>query len=291
MSRIDRPAKLRTDRVFTLVTRMLAVVSAAIVLLIVGFLMRESLPALRTLGLARFLTDGSWHPLSGQFNLSPMIVATLATSFGAIALAAPLGVASAVFAHFYAPAWLATLHRRLIELLAGLPSVVFGLWGLVVLAPIIANAGGGSGQTLLTATLVLGLMVLPTVALLSDSAIASVPRRWTHGAAALGMQRSAIVAQVVLPAARRGIGAGIMLAVTRALGETMAVLMLAGNVVELPTSPLSPGRTLNANIALELGYATASHRSVLFVSGLFLMLVVSVMVIGVSWREGQHARH
>ncbi|MDV6033258.1 MAG: phosphate ABC transporter permease subunit PstC [Phycisphaera sp. RhM] len=280
---------MRSDQALTIITRALAVISAAIVLLIVLFLLRESTPALRQLGWSRFFADASWHPLSGQFNLTPMIVATLVTSAGAIVIAAPLGIGSAVFVNFYAPRRLAAWHRRLIELLAGIPSVVFGLWGLVVLAPIIATFGG-SGQNLLTATIVLGLMVLPTVALLSDTAIAALPREWIQGAAALGMGRSAIVSWIVLPGARRGIGSGIILALTRALGETMAVLMLAGNIVEMPSSLLSPGRTLNANIALELGYASAGHRSVLFVSGLMLMLVVSVIVLLVSRRGGATRR-
>lgn len=275
--------RLRSDRLLSIVCRTLAASSAAIVLLIVGYLVRESLPALARLGFVRFLTDTSWHPLSGDFRLTPMIVATLVTSIGAVTLATPLGIASAVFIRFYAPASLALGHRRLLELLAGIPSVVFGLWGLVVLAPVVARLGG-SGQNLFTATLVLGLMVLPTVALLSESAIAAVPREWIAGAAALGMERSAVIGKVVLPAARRGIGVAVVLAVTRALGETMAVLMVAGNIVEMPQSLLSPGRTLNANIALELGYASASHRSVLFVSGLMLMLLVSLIVLGMSRR-------
>ncbi|MBM4000951.1 MAG: phosphate ABC transporter permease subunit PstC [Planctomycetes bacterium] len=274
------------DQWLKIVTRASAVLAAGIVLLILGFLTRESAPALRELGIRPFFSDTSWHPRSGEFDLRPMIAATLVTSVGAILVAAPLAIGSAVFVHFYAPARLAVLHRRLVELLGGIPSVVFGLWGLVVLAPIVARLGG-SGQNLFTATIVLGLMVLPTVALLSDSAIASVPREWIQGAAALGMQRWAIVWNVVLPAARGGIGAGVMLALTRALGETMAVLMLAGNIAAMPTSLLSPGRTLNANIALELGYASASHRSVLFVSGMILMLVVGVIVVGVTGRGGR----
>lgn len=276
---------LRSDLLLKIVCRTMAMGSAAIVLLIFGFLLRESWPALQSLGVARFLTDESWYPLSGQFNLTPMIAATIITSVGAIVLAAPLGIASAVFVHFYAPGVLAPWHRRLVELLAGIPSVVFGLWGLVVLAPLIAGLGG-SGQNLLTASIILGLMILPTIALLADSAIGSVPRAWTQGAAALGLQRSAIVVQVVLPAAGRGIGAALVLAITRALGETMAVLMVAGNATRMPTSLLSPGRTLNANIALELGYASADHRSVLFVSGLMLMLIVGVLVVAISRREG-----
>jgi len=282
--RNDPPIHRQSDWALTAATRSSAIVSAAIVLLILGFLVRESALALESVGLARFFTDAGWHPLSGQYNLTPMVIATLVTSLGAVAIAAPMGVASAVLTHFYAPPKLAVWNRRLIELLAGIPSVVFGLWGLVVLAPIIANLGG-SGQNLLTATIVLGLMVLPTVALLSDSAIASVPREQIQGAAALGMQRSAIVGHIVLPGARGGIGSGIILSLMRAFGETMAVLMLAGNIVEMPASLLSPGRTLNANIALELGYASTAHRSVLFVSGLMLMLVVGAIVVTVSRRQ------
>ena len=271
----------RSDVFLRAVSLSLAIFSSAIVLLVVGFLIREAAPALQALGVSRFFTDAGWHPLSNQYNLIPMIMATLITSIGAVMIAVPFGIASALFSGVYAPTLLATWYRRLIELLAGIPSVVFGLWGLVVLAPVVANFGG-SGQNLLTATIVLSLMILPTIALLSDSAIKAVSLETIQGAAALGVQRSGIVLYVILPAARRGIGAAIMLALTRALGETMAVLMVAGNIVEFPTSLLDPGRTLNANIALELGYASAAHRSVLFVSGLMLMLVVSVIVIGSS---------
>lgn len=275
---------LHSDRSLALTCRVLSIGSAAIVFLVLGFLVRESIPAIRQIGLSRFFTDASWHPLSGEFNLTPMIVATLLTSLGAVMIAAPLGIASAVFSNFYAPSWVANCHRRLVELLAGLPSVVFGLWGLVVLAPIVAELGG-SGQNLLTATAILSLMVLPTIALLADSSLAALPREWIQGAAALGLDRWDIVSRIALPAARRGISSAVMLALTRALGETMAVLMVAGNIVEMPTYLLAPGRTLNGNIALELGYASTSHRSVLFVSGLILMLVVSVLVVGFSRRR------
>ncbi|MFN3161010.1 MAG: phosphate ABC transporter permease subunit PstC [Rubinisphaera brasiliensis] len=274
----------RSDLLLKIATRIAAVLSATVVLLILGFLFRDAAPALREIGLSRFLTDPSWHPLYGHFNLTPMIVATLVTSLGAVILAGPLGIASGVFVHFYAPSALAAWHRRIVELLAGIPSVVFGLWGLTVLAPMIA-IWGGSGQNLLTATIVLALMVLPTVAVFADNAVAAVPSESIRGAAALGMERWGIIWNIVLPQARTGIIAGVVLAMTRALGETMAVLMLAGNVVEMPTSLLSPGRTLNANIALELGYASTSHRSVLFVSGLILMLVVSLLVTAISWRR------
>jgi phosphate transport system permease protein len=267
-----------TDNWLTVVTRLCAVVSAAVVLLVVGFLFRESAPALREVGVQRFFTDVSWHPLAGQFNLVPMIAATMLTSFGALLIAGPLGIASAIFSHFYAPKILSAWYRRLVELLAGVPSVVFGLWGLVVLVPLIAGLGG-SGQNLLTATLVLGLMILPTVALTSHVALRAVPHELIAGGAALGLRRWAIIRRICLPAARRGVNTGLLLALSRALGETMAVLMLAGNVVELPDSLLSPGRTLTANIALEMGYASSAHRSVLFVSGLLLMMIVGILVV------------
>lgn len=278
----------RVDTWLSAGTRGSAVISAAVVLLVIGFLLRESWQALREVGLQRFFTDQSWHPLSGQFNLLPMIVATLVTSCGALMLAGPLGIASAVFSRFYAPALLSTWYRRLVELLAGIPSVVFGLWGLVVLVPLIAGLGG-SGQNLLTATLVLSLMILPTIALTAHAALAAVPQEMIAGGAALGLPRWAIARRIAIPAARHGIGVGLLLAFSRALGETMAVLMVAGNVVKLPDSLLSPGRTLTANIALEMGYAGSAHRSILFVSGLLLMLLVTGLIFLSSYCGGRHA--
>lgn len=271
-------SRSRADRLLRGITQAAALVAASIVLLVIGFLIKESLPALHNVGIARFFTDESWHPLSDRFNVAPMLAATLLTTGGAVLLATPLGIGSAIFSCYYAPRSIARWHRRLIELLAGIPSVVYGLWGLVVLVPLLANFGG-SGQGLLAAILVLGLMILPTVALAADVALRSVPPELIQGAAALGLGRWATARQVAIPAARSGIGAGIMLATARAIGETMAVLMVAGNVVEMPTSLTAPVRTLTANIALEMGYAGTSHRAVLFVSGLLLMLAVTAIAL------------
>lgn len=273
----NRPPRRNADRFLMWSSRLAALIAATIVLLVIVFLVLESQPALRTIGIERFLTDESWHPLSGRFNLAPMLVATALTSLGAMLIAAPLGLGSAVFACFFAPPRWARWHRRLVELLAGIPSVVYGLWGLVVLVPILAPLGG-SGQGLLTATLILALMILPTVALTAEAALTGVPRDVIQHAAALGLGRWAIARRVAIPAASGGIGTGLMLAAARAVGETMAVLMVAGNVVEMPRSIVDPVRTLTANIALEMGYATADHRSVLFVSGLLLMLAVALAV-------------
>jgi phosphate transport system permease protein len=246
-----------------------AVAAAAIVALIAIFLLRESLPALRSVGPWRFFTDPSWHPAGGgRFNLTPMLVGTLAATTGAILLATPLGLASAVFCRFYGSARLATVYRRLVELSAGIPSVVYGFWGLVVL---------------LAGILILALMILPTIALLGEAALASVPRSFLHGAAALGLGRWAIVRGVAIPAARSGLLTSVLLALTRALGETMAVLMVAGNVVRVPSSVFDPVRTLTANIALELGYAAGDHRAALFVTGLVLMGMVVLLVGTAEW--------
>jgi len=271
-----------TDRCLIWTTHFAAAISAVIVLLVVGFLTVEAWPALRRIGIGRFFRDASWHPLSDRFNLLPMIAATSLTSAGAMIVAAPLGVCSAIFGRFYAPPLVARWHRRLVELLAGIPSVVYGLWGLVVLVPILSQLGG-SGQNLLAATLVLSLMILPTVALTADAALGAVPADQIRGAAALGLGRWTIASRVALHAARRGVGAGLMLAAARAVGETMAVLMVSGNVVQMPDSLVAPVRTLTANIALEMGYATADHRSVLFVSGLMLMGTVGVAVLLAEW--------
>lgn len=268
----------RRDRILLFVTRAATILSAAIVVMIAVFLAGEAAPALATIRWDRFVTDSGWHPLSDQFSMWPMMVASLLVSLGALLIAAPIGVGIAVGATCLLPALFRTFLVRIVEISAGIPSVVFGIWGLMAVAPLVAR-WGGSGQNLLTATLVLSLMILPTVALTAMSALRAVAEDQIQAAAALGLGRLSLIRRILLPAAREGIAVGCGLALCRAVGETMAVLMLAGNVVQLPDSLLAPGRTLTANIALELGYATAEHRSVLFVSGLLLMLLVSLAIL------------
>ena len=255
--------------------------AGGIVLLITAFLAVEALPALREVGLRRFFTDLSWYPADGPdrgaFNLVPMIAGTLAVTSGAVLLAVPLGIASALFCRFYAPGGLGRAYRRLVELLAGIPSVVYGFWGLVVLAPLIRQ-WQPPGQSLLAGILILTVMILPTVALLSESSLRSVPSDYLRGAAALGLSRWATIRGVALPAARGGIFTAVILATGRAVGETMAVLMVMGNIVQVPGSVFDPVRALTANIALEMGYAMDVHRSALFVSGLILMTMIVALV-------------
>jgi phosphate transport system permease protein len=257
--------------------RGLALISAAIILLILFFLIWEAVPLLQQVGLSRFFTDASWHPASNEFNLAPMLAGTLLLTVASVLIATPLGILSAIFCHYYAPPAIAQLYRRLIELLAGIPSVVYGFWGLVVLVPLIGRLHP-PGPSLLAGTLILTLMILPTIALVADASLASVPPEYVKGAAALGLGRWAIIRGVVLPAARFGLMTGAILETGRAIGETMAVLMVCGNVVQVPHSLFDPVRTLTANIALEMAYAVDNHRAALFVSGLVLMGLIALLV-------------
>jgi phosphate transport system permease protein len=254
-----------------------ALVSGAIVLLIVGFLVRESLPILRQVGLVRFFSDRTWHPTSGEFGLYPMLWGSILVTLGSVAIATPLGFSSAIFCQYYAPPMVAQGYRRLIELLAGIPSVIYGLWGLVVLVPLISRIHP-PGPSLLTGIFVLALMILPTIALVADTSLGNVPPSYLRGAAALGLSRWAIVRGVAMPAAQAGLGTAVVLGTGRAIGETMAVLMVCGNVVQMPEGLFSPVRTLTANMALEMAYAMQDHRSALFVSGLVLMALVGLLV-------------
>jgi phosphate transport system permease protein len=255
---------------------LLAAGAALILLLMIAFMLREAWPVLDGAGWQRFIFDKSWYPLENSFGLAPMFWATLAAGFGAIALAAPIGLAGAIFARFYASKPVAKMYRLVLTLLAGIPSVVYGLWGLTVLVPLIAR-WQPPGASLLAAILILALMIIPTVALTSISALASVPPALLQGAAALGLTRKGMILGVIVPAARAGIFSGIVLAIARAFGETMAVLMVAGNVVQNPASLFAPVRVLTANIALEMAYASGTHRAGLFVSGLLLTLLVLIL--------------
>jgi phosphate transport system permease protein len=204
-------------------------------------------------------------------------------------LAGPIGLCSALFGHWYAPPLLAAGYTRFIELLAGIPSVVYGFWGLVVVVPLI-NHWHPPGASTLSGILILAMMILPTTSLLTQASLAQIPAEYLRGAAALGLGRWATLRRVMLPAAKSGLWTAGLLATGRALGETMAVLMVCGNVVQIPSSVFDPVRTLTANIALEMAYAVDVHRSALFVSGLLLLLMV-VMVVVAATSMSRTPRH
>lgn len=251
--------------------------AGVIVVVIILFLVVEALPILSQVAWLRFFTDSSWNPAEELYNFTPMLWGTLYVTAGSVLIAAPLGIISAVFCQYYAPAPIAGVYRQLIELLAGIPSVVYGFWGLVVLVPLIGRLQA-PGTSLLAGIAILSLMILPTIALTADASFAKVPANYLQGAAALGLSRWAMVWGIVLPAAKSGLFTGLILGAGRALGETMAVLMVCGNVVQTPEGLFDSMRTLTANIALEMAYATGNHRSALFVSGFVLMVMIALLV-------------
>jgi phosphate transport system permease protein len=276
-----------SDLILIWVLRIIAAITGLIVLLIAFFLVNESLPVLRRVGLLRFFTDASWNPTAQLYNLTPMLTGTLLAMTGAVLIATPLGVLAAVFCHYYAPPALANVYRRLIEVLAGIPSVVYGFWGLVVLVPLIGRLQP-PGPSLLAGILILTIMILPTIALMADASLANIPAQYLRGAAALGLSRWTTIRRVVFPAARSGLFTGVILETGRAIGETMAILMVCGNVVQTPRSIFDPIRTLTANIALEMAYATGDHRSALFVSGLLLLGLIVALIAAAEWLSQEH---
>lgn len=270
--------RFQNDFILSLILKTCAVLVGFIVVFIFIFLLKESYPIINDIGLLRFFTDNGWYPREGLYGLMPMVWATLLSTVLSVLIASPIAVLSAIFSHFYAPVFFKTLLRVLIELLAGIPSVVYGFWGLVVLVPMI-NKNHPPGASLLAAVIILTIMILPTIALLADSALSNIPVQYLRGASALGLSRWSTVKGVVLPAAKSGIFTGIILGAGRALGETMAVLMVAGNIVQTPKSFFDPVRTLTANIALEMAYALDNHRAALFVSGLVLLVIIILLVL------------
>ncbi|MFQ5598291.1 MAG: phosphate ABC transporter permease subunit PstC [Nitrospiria bacterium] len=272
------------------ILRGVTVVAGAIVLCILGFLALEALPILKKVHPIRFFIDPVWHPTEGAYGLMPMLIGSMLMTLGALLWSIPLGIASGVFSLFYAPRALAAAYERMIALLAGIPSVVYGLWGLVVLVPLIRKLHP-PGPSLLAGMVILGFMVFPMIALSASASFSNIPDEYVQSAAALGLSRWETVRGVMLPAARPGLAAGILLAAGRAIGETMAVLMVSGNVVQLPRSVFDPVRTLTANIALEMAYAMDAHRAALFVCGLILMLAISVLVLTTERIRSHAAGH
>jgi phosphate ABC transporter permease protein PstC len=259
------------------VVRALAFSALASLLLIAVFIVKEGVPFIARTGFRAFLFSSHWEPLAGRFGIFPMIVASLWVTLGAMLVGAPLGIAGAIFLNEFLPKGVMRIIKPAIELLAGIPSVVYGFIGVVILAPLIRAHLGGPGLSILCASVILGIMILPTVISIASDSIGSVPNAYREGALALGATRWQSVHMVTLKAARSGILAGVILGMGRAIGETMAVIMVAGNAVKVPHSPLDSVRTLTANIALEMGYATGTHREALFATGIVLFVVIMAL--------------
>lgn len=247
------------------------------VFLIFIFIGKESILALSGHSTA-FIFDKSWFPTEGQFNMVPMLAGTLIVTFGSVILALPLGIISSLFANFYCPIRIKVFYRRAIELYTGIPSVVFGFWGLMKLVPII-NEFQPPGQSVLAGILVLTLMIFPIITLSLISSFEMASKNHFKVSESLGLKKSTYIWFVLLPSLKGQILGATILSTGRAIGETMAVLMVCGNIVKIPSSVFEPVRTLTANIALEMAYAMGTHRSALFLSGLILLIMIGILLL------------
>ncbi|MDP2886289.1 MAG: phosphate ABC transporter permease subunit PstC [Ignavibacteria bacterium] len=262
------------------VRRILAVTAFSAIsalLLIALFILNEGLPFIFRYGLHDFLLKSDWDPQAGKFGIYPMVAASLWVTFGAMVVGAPLGVAGAIFLSEFVPKSVMRVIKPTIELLAAIPSVVYGFIGVMVLAPLIRTQLGGPGLSLLAASIILGIMILPTVISISIDSIQAVPQSYREGSLALGATTWQTIHMVTVRAAKSGIIASIILGMGRAIGETMAVIMVAGNAVKIPHSALDSVRSLTANIALEMSYATGLHRQALFATGVILFVVIILL--------------
>ena len=251
------------------------------VLLICLFLFANGIPAMHKIGLTNFMFGTKWRPGNDLYGIFPMIAGSLYVTAGAILTGVPVGLMTAIFLSKFCPKWLHKMLKPAIDLLAGIPSVVYGFFGLMVIVPFVRNVFGGNGSSILTASLLLGMMILPTIISVSETALNAVPQSYYEGSRALGATHERSVFLTILPAAKSGIMAGIILGIGRAIGETMAVIMVAGNQARLPDSVLKGVRTLTANIVIEMGYATDLHRESLIATG--VVLFVFILLINLSF--------
>ncbi|MGN0660698.1 MAG: phosphate ABC transporter permease subunit PstC [Oscillospiraceae bacterium] len=263
-----------SETLMKIVFAICACVSILCVALICVFMFANGIPAIKEIGVFDFLLGQKWKPGNGLYGIFPMIVGSIYVTAGAIIIGVPIGILCAVFLAKYCPEKLYKIIKPAVDLLAGIPSIVYGFFGLVVIVPIMQKTVGGSGKSVLTASILLGIMILPTVISVSESAIRAVPESYYEGALALGATHERSIFFTVLPAAKSGILAGVILGVGRAIGETMAVNMVAGNQPVIPDSLLSGVRTLTANIVMEMGYAADLHREALIATAVVLFVFI-----------------
>lgn len=254
-------------------------ISILAVALICVFLLANGVPAIAQIGLPDFIFGTTWRPANDLYGIFPMIVGSIYVTAGAIVVGVPTGLLTAIFLSRFASGRVAAVLKPGVELLAGIPSVVYGFFGLVVMVPFIRDTMPGRGLSLLAAAVLLGIMILPTIITVAQSALDAVPKKYYEGALALGADHERSVFRVIVPAATSGIMAGIVLGVGRAIGETMAVIMVAGNQPIIPESIFNGVRTMTANIVLEMGYAADLHRGALVATGVVLFVFILIITL------------
>ena len=269
-----------SESIMKIVFLLSAAVSILAVLLICCFLFSEGLPTIGEIGVLNFLTGTVWKPLENHFGILPMIVGSCYVTAGAIIIGVPVGLLCAIYMAEFCPRGVYRILKPAIDLLAGIPSIIYGFFGLMVIVPVMQQLTGTGGKGVLTASIMLGIMILPTIISVSEAAIRAVPESYYEGALALGATHERSVFFTTVPAAKSGIMAGIILGIGRAIGETMAVVMVAGNQPVIPESILSGVRTMTINIVLELGYAAKGmHRDALIATAVVLFVFILIINI------------
>ena len=271
------------EKIIKWILMSIAFSSISALVLITFFIFVEGLPVMLETGVWNFISGLKWAPTKGKFGILPMIVGAFQVTLGAMIFGVPLALLCAIYLAEFCSANIRNILKPAIELLAGIPSVVYGFIGITVIVPWIRTFFGGSGFSVVGCSLVLGIMILPTVTSISFDSLMAIPRSYREGSLALGATQWQTVRRVVLPAARTGIVAAVILGMGRAIGETMAVIMIAGNSLIIPVSPLDPVRTLTSNIALEMGYATGRHRQALFATGIVLLVIITILNSIANW--------
>lgn len=277
---MKRPGKNRlerNDRLVRLALFVVALSAVSILLVITVFIIGQGTPIMFKYGLKSFLAGKDWYPSEKAFGLLPMIVGSLYVTTGALVIGVPFGLACAIVLTEFSSRRARRVIKPLVELLAGIPSVVYGFIGVIILVPFIRETFGGPGLSVLAASIILGIMILPTIISISVDSLQAIPPSYREGSIALGATRWQTVKMVLFPAARSGIAASVILGMGRAIGETMATIMIAGNAAEIPRSLLMPVRTLTSNIALEMSYATGEHREALFATGVILFIIIMIL--------------
>lgn len=275
------------ERIMQFVFLAAACASIALVAMICIFLFANGLPTIGKLGVTDFLLGQKWRPNNDIYGILPMIMGSIYVTLGAVITGVPIGILTAIFMARFCPPSIYKVLKPAVELLAGIPSVIYGFFGLVVMVPFIRETFGGTGSSMLTASLLLGMMILPTLISVAEAALRAVPDSYYEGALALGAGHVRSVFFTVVPDAKSGIMAAIILGVGRAIGETMVVIMVAGNQARMPQGLLEGVRTMTTNIVIEMGYAADLHRDALIATAVVLFIFIMIINLTFSYLKGK----
>ena len=277
---------LQKDKFFKISFFCIALVSVVAIVMICSFLFVGGMPALEKIGVKEFLLGTKWRPSSELYGILPMILGSMYVTMGALIFGVPIGILTAIFMARFCPRKLYRFFKPMVELMAGIPSVIYGFFGLVVLVPLVRDNFGGTGSSMLTAAVLLGIMILPTIVTVAEAALRAVPESYYEGALALGADHVRSVFFTIVPAAKSGLVAAIILGLGRAVGETMAVIMVAGNQARMPQGLLEGVRTMTTNIVIEMGYATDLHYDALIATALVLFVFIVLLNLSFAYFKG-----